>query len=80
MSSSIVCNSCDQPKHNLEHRKSKVTKMDIFICRTCIDLGYEPRQLLIIAYYSGAEMRDRATKYIKNGLYLGKTIALNEVL
>jgi hypothetical protein len=80
MTSRLVCNSCSEPKHNLESRKSKVTNMDILICRTCIDNGYEPRQLLIIAYHSGEVMRKKATRYIRNRLYVGNIIALNEVL
>jgi hypothetical protein len=80
MSDRFICNSCSQPKHSLESRKSKVTGMEIFICRTCIDKGFEPRQLLIIAYHSGEQMRKKATKYIKGRLYIGETIALTEVL
>jgi hypothetical protein len=76
----LVCNSCSEPKHNLESRKSKVTGMDIMICKTCIEKGFEPRQLLIIAYHSGEVMRKRAYRYIKNHLYVGEIIALNEVL
>jgi hypothetical protein len=79
--SRILCNSCSEPKYNLELRKSKVTGMDIMICRTCIDNGYEPRPLLIIAYHSNDDvMRRKASRYIKNHLYVGQVIALNEVL
>ena len=74
MTSRLVCNSCSEPKFKLESRKSKVTGMDILICKTCIDNGYEPRQLLIIAYHSGDAMRKKATRFIRNQLYVGDII------
>lgn len=76
----FICNSCGKQKHSLEPRRSKVTGMDIMICRTCIDAGFEPRQLLIIAYHSGDQMRKKAKRYIKERLYVGEIITLNEVL
>lgn len=76
----FICHSCDQPKFSLEPRKSKVTGMDILICRTCIEKGFEPRHLLIIAYGGTDQMRKKATKFIKDGLYIGDAIALTEVL
>jgi hypothetical protein len=75
-----ICFSCDQPKYSLEPRKSKVTGMNILLCKTCIENGYEPRQLLVIAYYSGDKMREKAIRYIKGNLYVGETITLTEVL
>lgn len=80
MSERYICNSCSEPKHSLEPRKSKVTGINILICRTCIDRGYEPRQLLIIACQSSEKMRNLAKKYIKNRLYVGEIIALTEIL
>ncbi len=76
----FVCHSCDQPKFSLEPRKSKVTGMDILICKTCIEKGFEPRHLLIIAYGGSDLMRKKATKFIKDNLYVGDKIALTEVL
>lgn len=80
MSDRLICNSCSMPKATLEKRKSKITNMDIFICRTCIDSGYEPRHLLIIGYRSGDNIRKKAIGLIEERLYVGETIALTEVL
>jgi hypothetical protein len=76
----IKCHVCDEPKHELERHKSKVTGMDMFICKTCKQNGLEPRFMLIIGFNSGGTMRERATKYIKNRQYLGDTILLVETL
>lgn len=80
MSDRFLCNSCDLPKAALEKRKSRITGMDIFICATCIEKGYEPRHLLIIGYTSPEPIRKRAEALIKKHLYVGETIALTEVL
>jgi hypothetical protein len=80
MTERFMCNSCDQPKASLERRKSKITNMDILICTTCVDKGYEPRHLLIIGYHSSDPIRKRAINLIKSHLYIGETIALTEVL
>ncbi len=80
MSDRVICHSCSQPKHSLESRRSKVAGMDILICKTCIDKGYEPRHLLIIAYRSGEAMRKKAKKYIEDRKYVGEIIMLTEVL
>ena len=76
----FLCNSCDLPKASLEKRKSRITGMDILICATCIEKGYEPRHLLIIGYHSSEPIRRKAINLIKNHLYVGETIALTEVL
>jgi hypothetical protein len=78
--SELICNSCDQPKANLECKKSKISGMNLFLCATCIKEGYEPRHILIIGYYSGGVIREKATEFIKKGLYLGAPITLVEVL
>ena len=80
MSDRFMCHSCDLPKASLEKRKSKITGMDILICATCIERGYEPRHLLIIGYHSSEAIRKRAISFIKNHSYVGETIALTEVL
>lgn len=80
MSQALICQSCGEPKANLERRKSKVTSTDILICATCTSRSYEPRHLLIIAYHSGDRLREKSLKYIKEHLYVGKTIELQEIL
>lgn len=80
MSDRFICNSCDRPKANLQKRRSKITNMDVFLCSTCIDLGYEPRHLLIIGYHSGEQTKKKAIALIKDRCYIGETIALTEVL
>ena len=80
MTERFKCSCCGETKYSLENRKSKVTGMAIFICRTCISKGYEPRHILIIGYQSGGEIRNKAIKFIENRLYFGETIALTEVL
>jgi hypothetical protein len=76
----FLCNSCDQQKAILERRKSRITGMDIFICASCIEKGYEPRHLLIIGYHSSDPIKKRAISLIKNHLYIGEPITLTEVL
>jgi uncharacterized CHY-type Zn-finger protein len=76
----IKCHVCDMQKHELEKYKSKVTNMEMFICKTCKQSGLEPRYMLIIGFNSGGTMREKAKKFIKNRQYLGDTILLVETL
>lgn len=80
MSGRWICNSCDQQKASLERKRSKITGMEIMICATCVERGFEPRHLLIIGYHSSEPIRKKAITLIKNHLYVGETIALTEVL
>lgn len=79
MSDRFICGCCGEPKHSLESRKSKITGMEVLMCRTCIHDGFEPRELIIIGYYND-KLRSKTLKYIKNNLYVGTRITLTEVL
>jgi hypothetical protein len=77
--SEINCGVCGNQKLNVESLRSKLTGVAILVCATCISAGFEPRELIIIAYHN-EKLRPKAIKYIKTGKYLGPRIELSEVL
>lgn len=76
----VVCTSCRKPKNELKTRKSKVLPgAQMYLCRTCIEAGLEPRGFLIVASRQLAN-RDAAQRYIKRRKYLGEPILAEELL
>jgi hypothetical protein len=72
------CSVCRQPKLSLESHGT-LTGMKVLKCQTCIGKGFEPRELLIIAYRSD-RLSKRAAKLIRERKYCGQEIALAEIL
>ncbi len=78
MSERFKCSCCREQKLSLESQPT-LTGMKVLKCQTCISKGYEPRELLIIAYRS-EKLSKRAAKLIRERKYIGNEIALAEIL
>lgn len=79
MKSSMLCTSCQKPKHQLRPRKSKlVPGLNLYLCGECYDGKREPRFAIILA---GREKGiAHISDYIKNRRYVGKDITLRELV
>ena len=52
--------------------------IQLFMCQMCIDAGYEPRWVIILA--GRQKGPDKVRKHIINRLYLGKAITAEELI
>lgn len=74
----MECTSCRKQKHELHHKKSRLTGQPLILCNSCIKDKMEPRYLIILhARANGAEsVRD----YIKFRRYHGAEITGMELV
>ena len=50
MNETMTCNSCDKSKAQLFVRRSAFLKgINLYMCKSCIDQGFEPRWTIILA-------------------------------
>lgn len=79
MENELVCSSCDRPKNKLFPVKSTlVSGMTLYMCKTCLDKGYEPRWAIIMAGRTLGVQPIR--RFIINHLYEGEKISASEVI
>lgn len=76
--SDIPCSVCDQVRHQLRARKSKLLpQQSLYLCNDCATRRYEPRWIIIMAY------RRYGLEYVKDYLnpkrYHGDEILLKEL-
>jgi hypothetical protein len=72
------CYSCDQPKNELNPKKSSLLGLNLLLCKKCIELKYEPRWIIILAGRKfGA---DSVREYIIKHRYVGKEISASELI
>ena len=76
----MICQSCGQPKNDLHARPSQLIKaMTLVLCSSCIESGYEPRYMIILAIRSlGAS--DKASKLISQRKYTGPDILASDIV
>jgi len=73
-----VCASCRKPKYEVHGKASElIPTMNVLMCKTCINKGYEPRHIVILAARSGIS---EAKIYIVNNLYIGEKIPAEDIL
>jgi len=78
--SELVCQSCDQPKANLQRVKSKlVPDWELNMCAGCIKLKYEPRFLIILAVRS-LGLTAEIARCIKEHKYVGSAIPAADIV
>lgn len=78
MSDELMCSSCELQKNRLYLVKSKLVGSQLYMCQSCIDIGFEPRWAIILASRSfGPEF---VRKYIKDRKYFGDEIKAQEVI
>lgn len=73
---SVTCESCRQPKNELIKHRSRLTGMDLFICRTCRDNKFEPRWAIIL--YGRRHGLAAVAEYINKHRYVGKEISARD--
>lgn len=80
MATRLLCQSCDEQKMSLQKIKSSLIKsMQITMCATCIDKGYEPRFVILLAIHQDG-LSDVAKKFIRSRKYLGNVIPASDIL
>jgi len=78
--SQLLCQSCDQPKANLQRVKSSlVSGCELNMCTSCIKLKFEPRFLIILAVRQFG-ITDEVAKLIKNKRYVGPDIPAADIV
>lgn len=78
-SNEVLCFCCSKQKFNLGMKKSSIIKnLNIVICDSCNQLGYEPRWVIIMAgrQYGPDSVKD----YVLKKRYLGEDISASELL
>ena len=76
---SITCASCNRQRNSLTDTPSGLLPgMRFLLCTDCITKGYEPRWAVIMA---GQQFgNDHVRKHVSKKLYVGESIALEEVI
>jgi hypothetical protein len=73
------CSSCDKAKAELFPRKSALLRgMTLYMCRSCLDNGLEPRWVIILA--GRRDGTDYVRDYIVKNRYVGETIKAEELI
>lgn len=80
MSDRFICQSCKIQKQGLKSVQSTLLpSMKLFMCATCIEKGFEPRFVVLLAYLDRSKTRKKlAESYITSRLYHGDVISLAE--
>jgi hypothetical protein len=74
----LKCSSCDKQRDQLFPRNSKlIPSARLYMCRTCIEGGFEPRPLIII--YGRANGLDSIREYLSKNLYVGDPILASDL-
>jgi len=74
------CQSCKKPKADLIRRESVLMPgMQVNICSTCNDKGYEPRFIIILAARS-RKLDKQIRKFIAEDLYEGERILGSDLI
>ena len=74
----ILCYSCNKTKNKLNVKKSILFNINLLMCETCIDAGYEPRWVVILSgRQNGA---DSVKQFILKRKYLGDETSASELL
>lgn len=75
----MLCQSCNKSKNQLHHVKSRILiEISLNMCQSCIDSGYEPRWVVILAARSLGS--DAVRSYIVDKRYVGPTITGVEII
>ena len=73
------CSSCDKAKAELFPRKSSLLRgISIFMCRSCLDSGLEPRWIIILA--GRREGTDYVRDFVVKSKYIGAPIRAEELI
>lgn len=76
--SQMLCQSCNQQKFKLERMQSKlITSMELNLCLSCKQQGFEPKYIIIIAYRSGISL---ANEFIRKRKYSGEEISARDIV
>ena len=74
-----VCSSCKKDKDNLTLQRSVLfPRARIIMCPACIDKGFEPRPLVVLATIH--DDSSKAQEFIKRDKYPGDRITASEIL
>lgn len=75
----MECQCCKKQKHQLHPKKSDVLKgVVLLMCQSCIDAGYEPRAMVILAGRSNGPASVK--EFIIKRRYLGAEILAHELI
>jgi hypothetical protein len=75
----MQCFSCGKTKNQLLPTKSTIIEgIQLFMCATCIELGFEPRWVVILA---GRQFGfEKVKNHIVKRLYIGNAITAEELI
>lgn len=75
----LLCQSCNNPKRNLERVESKITGWPLNMCQECMKSKFEPRWLIILAVrqFGRTPITD---EFIRKHRYVGAAIPAVDVL
>ena len=75
----MVCYSCGKQKNELQPQKSAILNgIQLLLCQSCSELKYEPRWTIVMAGRQYGP--DHVREHILKRLYLGNTIAAEELI
>lgn len=81
MTPRLICQSCDENKHQLEKVNSElIPGYQLTICKTCKDKGYEPRYIVILAVNQFGTSNTKVRSAIKNHRYHGLDIPASDIV
>ncbi len=70
----LSCQSCSEQKNNLNrHKSSVIENYTMWLCQKCIDNGYEPRHIIIIALHQ-LGLTPEINDILRNNKYYGQKI------
>lgn len=74
------CQSCNKPKEALHNVESKlISGMAIVMCKTCIELKYEPRAFVILSITQFG-LTDVSRRVLKEQRYYGEVIPASDII
>ena len=74
-----ICQSCKKHKYEVHGSKSDLIQdVDLIMCKTCMNKGYEPRHIIVLAARSGGIVK--AKPFLVENRYLGDRILASEIL
>jgi protein-arginine kinase activator protein McsA len=82
MRTDLQCMSCRKHKANLRVRKSKLRpNINLMLCNSCFESNFEPRAfVVIVARDRKNKGLERARDHIRNHLYVGDKITVEEIV
>lgn len=80
MNDRMVCQSCSQQRLELHVVKSVLLEgINLTLCKTCMNNGYEPRFIILIALAQNG-ITPNVKKMVEETKYIGSAITLSEYL